>query len=77
MSIRYKIDVLAALKAAGYSTARIRNEKILGESYLQRIRKGELISWNALDVICTLLQCRIEDVIEHIPENSKSVSDNI
>lgn len=77
MSIRYKIDVLAALKAAGYSTARIRNEKILGESYLQRIRQGELVSWNALDVICTLLQCRIEDVVEHIPENNKSVSGNM
>ena len=31
MSIRYKIDVLSALKEAGYNTNRIRKEKIMGE----------------------------------------------
>lgn len=31
MPIKYKIDVLEALKAAGYTTYKLRQEKILGE----------------------------------------------
>ena len=31
MPIRYKLDILEALKQAGYSTYRLRKEKILGE----------------------------------------------
>ena len=30
MPVGYKIDILAALKAAGYSSTRIRNEKLMG-----------------------------------------------
>lgn len=33
MAIRYKIDVLNALKEAGYSTYKLRKEKILGEKH--------------------------------------------
>ena len=39
MGMKYKIDVIAALKEAGYNTNRIRKEKIMGESMLQKIRK--------------------------------------
>ena len=37
MPIQYKIDVIAALKEAGYNTTRIRKEKIMGEAMLQKI----------------------------------------
>ena len=33
-----KIDVLAALKSAGYSSYRLRKEKIMGEATMQKIR---------------------------------------
>lgn len=36
MPIVYKIDVLSALKEAGYNTTRIRKEKIMGEAMLKR-----------------------------------------
>ena len=38
MPIQYKIDVIAALKEAGYNTTRIRKEKIMGEAMLQKIK---------------------------------------
>ena len=41
MAIRYKIDILAALKAKGYSSTKIREEKLIGQSYLQQIRHGD------------------------------------
>lgn len=75
MAIRYKIDVLAALKEAGYSSTRIRKEKILGESYLQQIRRGEVVSWGAIDTICGLLGCQVSDIVERISDSDSESSD--
>lgn len=65
---RYKIDILKSLKECGYTTYRIRQEKLLGENVLTYIRKGEIVAIKSLDTICTLLNCDIGDVIEHIKE---------
>lgn len=42
MAIIYKIDILNALKAKGYSTYFLRTKKILGEATIQKIRKKNL-----------------------------------
>ena len=68
MSIRYKIDVLAALKSAGYTTTRIRNEKLIGQSYLQQLRSGEIVSTACLDKLCQLLNCQPGDILEYVEE---------
>lgn len=65
--IRYKIDVLEALRKAGYSSYRIRQGKLLGESTLQKLRNGKLLSWHELDKICGLLNCEPWDLIEYVP----------
>ena len=67
MAIQYKADVLALLKAAGYPSTRIRAEKLLGQSYVQQPRKGELISWAALNTVCRLLDCQPGDLVEYVP----------
>lgn len=71
MPIVYKIDVLAALKESGYSSYRIRKERLLGEATLQRIREGELVSWENIATICRLLKCQPGDLVEFV-ENSES-----
>lgn len=63
--LNYKIDVLEELKKKGYTTYKIRNEKIISERALQNIREKNSISWDTLDKICTLLQCQPNDIIEH------------
>ena len=68
MPIRYKINVLQALKEAGYNTNRIRQEKIMGQAVLQQLRKGELVSWANIEKICTLLHCQPGDILEYIEE---------
>lgn len=72
MAIQYKVDILAALKAKGYSSTKIREEKLIGQSYLQQLRHGELVSWKTLDTICTLLDCQPGDLIEHVKETEES-----
>ena len=64
MAIRYKVDILLELKKKGYSSTRIREEKLIGQSYLQQLRRGELVSWKTLDTICALLECQPGDLIE-------------
>ena len=64
--LKYKIDVLATLKEKGYNTNKIRTEKIMGEAMLQRIRKGEMVSWSVFEKLCDLLDCQPADLIEYV-----------
>lgn len=68
MPVGYKIDILAALKAAGYSSTRIRNEKLMGQATLQQLRHGELVSRMNIATICKLLQCQPGDILEYTEE---------
>ena len=68
MAIRYKVDILAELKKKGYSSTRIRELKLIGQSYLQQLRRGELVSWKTLDTICSLLECQPGDLLEFVDE---------
>ena len=68
MPMKYKIDVLSALKEAGYNTNTIRKEKIMGEAMLQKLRSGQMVSWNVLETICSLLDCQPGDLIEFVKE---------
>ena len=68
MPMRYKVDLLAVLKEAGYNTNRIRKDKIMGEAMLQKIRSGQMVSWAVLETICGLLDCQPGDLIEFVKE---------
>ena len=68
MAIQYKIDIMNELKKAGFTSTKIREEKLIGQSYLQQIRHGELVSWKTIDTICTLLDCQPGDLVEYVKE---------
>lgn len=70
MALRYKIDILAELKKNGYSSTKIREEKLIGQSYLQQIRHGEMVSWKTIDTLCALLGCQVGDLVEYVEECS-------
>lgn len=65
MPIQYKINVLSELKKRGYSTYRIRKERIFGEATMQKIRIGLPVSWDNISIICQLLGCQPGDIIEY------------
>lgn len=69
MSICYKVDILAKLKNEGYSTYKLRTDKIMGQATIQKIRKKENVSWENISTICKLLNCNIEDILEYVPDN--------
>ena len=66
--LRYRIDVLEALKERGYSSYKIRKDKLIGEAQLQKIRSGEIASKETLNTICKLLHCQLSDFIEYVDE---------
>ena len=70
MQLRYKLDILAALKAVGYSTYRIRKEKILNEYNMKLIRGGKPVPWDSIIIICDLLDCQPGDLIEYIRDDA-------
>ena len=72
MAITYKVDIMAELKKKGYYSTRIREEKLIGQSYLQQLRHGELVSWKILNIICTLLECQPGDLLAHTPDPAQS-----
>lgn len=57
------MNVLAALKTAGYNTTRLRRERLLSESTLQKLRSGVGVSWDNLETLCRLLQCQPGDLL--------------
>ena len=69
MPLQYKIDVLAALKEKGYNTNRIRTEKLLSQSTLQKFRSNQGVSWENLETLCELLDCQPADLIEFVKKN--------
>ncbi len=66
--IVYKMDILAALKEAGYNTNRLRKEKLLAEGVIQSLREGKYIALQNIDKICALLDCQPADLIEYVRE---------
>ena len=74
MPVKYKVDIMEKLKAAGYSSYRIRKDKLLGEATVQKLRTGEAVSWENISKICELLQCQPGDLLEHISDKDTLAS---
>ena len=67
MPIKYKIDILEALKEKGFTSYRIRKEKIL-----QDFRNGNVVlSADCLEKLCSILNCQIGDLIEYVSDDNK------
>ncbi len=54
----YKIDVLKALSERGYTSTRMRKEKIMSEATMQNLRKGKGITTDTINTICIILRCQ-------------------
>lgn len=72
--LKYKFNVLLELKQKGYTTTKLRKEKILGEKTIQKLRHNEYVSMDTLDLLCGLLGCNISDIIEYI--SNDQITDN-
>ena len=65
--ITYKIDVLQALKAKGYTSYKLRKDKLFSEKTIQYFRDGQLPSWATIDKLCSLLDMGVGDILVFKP----------
>ena len=68
MPVKYKIDILTELKKLGYTTYKLRQEKLFGEATIQKFRNNELVSWNNIATLCKLLNCQPGDILEYVSD---------
>lgn len=71
MPIQYKINILTALKDAGYSTYKLRQSKTFGERTIQKFRDGEIVTADNLAKLCELLRCQPGGILEYVPDEAE------
>lgn len=70
---KYKIDVMKELSERGFTSTRMRKEKILSEATMQNLRKGKGITTDTLNTICVILRCQPSDVLEIVPTDEEKI----
>jgi len=66
--LKYKINLISALRDAGYSTYKIKKEKIFTQAQLQHMRENHLLTHDTFDKLCRLLNCQPGDILEYVPD---------
>ena len=59
--------IMELLAKNGWSSYRLRVEKVIPEGTIQRIRRGESINLTTIDTICRLCSCQPGDLISYVP----------
>ena len=62
---------MEALKEKGYTSYRLRQDKIFGEATMTKFRRKEYINFDNLNLLCELLNCQPGDIIEYVKENQQ------
>ena len=71
MPLQYKVDVLEALKAKGFTTYTLRKDGLLSQSTLQKLREHKGLAWENIENLCKLLECQPGDLIEYVPDGGE------
>ena len=70
---RYKIDVLKELSNRGYTSTKMRKDKIIIQATLQNIRQGKGITTDTINILCIILKCQPSDIIEVTPTDEEKI----
>ncbi len=69
MAIKYD-RLFDLLKSKGYTTYKIRKEKILGQGTLTALKNGTGgLDARTIDKLCNILDCQPEDLMEYVPDD--------
>lgn len=71
--IRYKIDVVQALKDHGFTPGRINDERLLPGQTMTNLRKGKMISMDTLNKLCCMLRCQPGDLVEVVITDDEKI----
>ena len=58
------------MKEKGITQYALYTQYGINRPLLDRLRKNKNIEVNTVDRLCTILNCRVEDIMEHIPDET-------
>lgn len=67
--LKYKMNILSALKEKGYTSYRLIKDGYFSNGSVQKLRNSEILGKQGLEMLCTLLQCDISDILEFVPDS--------
>ena len=59
------------MKQLGVSQYDLYTHYNVNRSQLNRLRRNENVEINTIDKLCNILQCRVEDIMEHFPDDNQ------
>ena len=69
MSFCYKVNIMDKLKEKGYSTYRIRKEKLISEASMTALRSGKGgLEHKTIERLCRVLDCQPGDLMEYVKD---------
>lgn len=63
--IVYSKNIIEELGKKGYTTYKIKQEKIFNQTQLQQLRDNKLLTQDNLNKLCELLECQPGDILEY------------
>ena len=67
------MDVLKELSNRGYTSTKMRKDKIISQATLQNIRQGKGITTDTINILCIILKCQPSDIIEVTPTDEEKI----
>lgn len=64
--------LLAMMKKKGITSYTIRQNNIIGQATLTKIRNGGDIDTRTIAKFCELLECQPGDILEYVPDKDKT-----
>ena len=71
MGIYYKVNICQKLREAGYTSYNLQGKGILNSAGWTRLQKQQLISWDTLDKVCTILQVQPGELFGYREDEGK------
>jgi len=63
--------IMKLLSDHGWSSYRLRKEKLLSEGTISRLRRGENLNTSTIDVLCRLCECQPGDLMHYVPDGER------
>ena len=64
-------DILEKLSENGWSSYRLRKEKVISNGTIDRIRAGKSISTETIDKICSLCDCQPGEIMKYVKDGEE------
>jgi len=59
------------MKQRGISQYDLYTRYNVNRAQLDRLRKNQNVEVNTIDRLCNILRCRVEDIMEHFPDENR------